>query len=338
MRCVQKRLKVLVAFNESEIDSDAEDPDSISEAAVHSEVEAVAASLGRLGHTFTTLPIVNPIDQLAEIRDFAPDVIFNLCEGLMGNSRLEMHASCVWELLGIPYTGNGPLTQELSRKKSLAKKILEADGVSTPGHILYDAVPESCAIAFPVIVKPSEEDASLGVGVDAIARDMGALQKLVKRILDKYHQPALVEAYIEGREINAAVLGGSTPKVLPFSEIDFSGLDACYPRITSYEAKWLVDHPMYHKTPSVCPAKVDPELAGRLEKAALRVYKTFEGRDYGRVDFRVDAEGTPYVLEFNPNPDISPEGGFAKALRAAEIDFDQFVDGVLHEAHGRRVE
>ena len=120
------------------------------------------------------------------------------------------------------------------------------------------------------------------------------------------------------------------------SEIDFSGLDKCYPRITSYEAKWVEDHPMFHTTPSRCPALVDAELGERLERTARQVYKSFEGRDYGRVDFRVDASGAAYVLEFNPNPDISSDSGFTKALGAASIDFTQFVDSVINEALGRR--
>jgi len=132
------------------------------------------------------------------------------------------------------------------------------------------------------------------------------------------------------------VLGNDPPKVLPISEISFTDLEEDTPHITSYEAKWLYDHPLYQKTPAICPAKIDTELKQRLEETALNVYRVLMGRDYGRVDTRVDAAGNIYVLEFNPNPDISPDAGFVKALRAAGIKYKDFVEFLLNQALNRK--
>jgi D-alanine-D-alanine ligase len=152
------------------------------------------------------------------------------------------------------------------------------------------------------------------------------LGKAVRELFAEYRQPVLVEEFIDGREINAAVLENEgEPFVLPLSEILFDGLPAGSPRITSYEAKWNEKSLWYTGTPAVCPALLEGTARAKLEQIALGVFRLLEGKDYGRVDFRLDAAGNPWVLEYNPNPDISPGGGFARCLAAGGFSFADFM-------------
>lgn len=328
----QQSLKVLIAYNEpdqSKVDSDL---DFLSEEAVKDEAAAVYENLLKLGHTPRYLPLADIATGLQFIKEFNPDIIFNLCEGFRGNARHEMHVAGVWEILGIPYTGNAPMTLGLAQNKVLSKKLFESKKIPTPAYQVFRKVPQETYLPFPLIAKPAREDASLGITQDSVMHNFAELKKVVGNLLEKYRQPILVEKYIPGREFNVSILGNQSPRVLAISEIDFSKLDKQYHAITSYEAKWLTEHPIYRHTPAIVPAPVEADLARRLEDVALRVYQLLMGRDYGRVDIRVDGEERIYVLEYNPNPDISPDAGYARALNAAGLKYHQFIEILINEA------
>ena len=322
----------MIAYNEPIRKSDRE-LDYISEAAVKDEADIVYQVILKSGHVPIYLAVKNLDQVLSKIDRVQPDLIFNLCEGFQGKTHHEMFIAGVWELLGIRYTGNTPLTLGLAQDKVLSKELFQSRGISTPKFQVYSATPQETNLAYPLIAKPSREDASLGIKHgDAILHDFENLKKRVGELLKKYRQPILVEEFIQGREFNISVLGNTPPKVIAISEISFADLDDQTPHITSYEAKWLPDHPLYQKTPAICPAQISSDLQKRLEELALRVYDVLNGRDYGRVDTRVDAEGNIFVLEYNPNPDISPDAGFVKALKAAGIKYKEFVEFLINEA------
>ncbi len=326
----KRSLKVLIVFDEVIADEE-EGLDWVSQAAVRYEVEAVHEALLQLGHRPERLPVQDVRRAIASVEEAKPDVIFNLCESYCGKAQLEMAVAGVWELLGVPYTGNPPLALGMAQHKVVAKQLFAAAGIRTPAYQVFTSVPSSerFSLRLPAIAKPSQEDASVGITERSFIRTLDQLPEVVETLLSKYRQPVLVEEYIEGREFNVSVLDGDPPMVLPLSEIDFSALDSDLPRITSYEAKWLPEHPLYRNTPAVCPAQVERGLRHRLERTALQVFRLLHGRDYGRVDMRVDANGAVFVLEFNPNPDISPDAGFARALKATGIELAEFVDRLL---------
>jgi D-alanine-D-alanine ligase len=329
------KLRVVIAFNAPATKTSGNDLDYISEAAVMDEANIVFETLQALAHTPILLPIHDLTSTLEKLQEIKPDLIFNLCEGYRGNAKLEMQLTGCWELLGIPFTGNRPLTMGLAQNKVLAKKLFEIEKIPTPSYQVYTQSVQSTTLAYPLIAKPACEDASLGITQHSVIHNFGELQKVVDELQNKYQEPILVEKYIPGREFNISLLGNAPPRVLPISEIQFSGFGADEPQITSYEAKWLPDHPLYQRTPAVCPTDIPADLKVRLEQTALAVYSVLMGRDYGRVDTRVTADGQIYVLEYNPNPDISPEAGFVKALRAAGIDYKQFVNLLIHQALNR---
>ena len=330
-----KSTRILVAYNDVPAFKPV-DVDFISEEAVVHQVEAVMSALGEIGCEAHTLPVNDLKQAFAAIDSFRPDVIVNLCEGFQGRSGLEMNVASLWELAGLSYTGNTPLALGLAQNKILAKRLFESKRIPTPAYQVYRSTPESTYLEYPLIAKPSCEDASLGIMYNALIHDFKELQRRVTRLLDKYKQPVLVEHYIDGREFNISLLGNVSPRVLPIAEIDFSGLQDGEERIVSYEAKWIPGHPLYEKTPSVCPAKMDDHLKARLEDLAIQVFRLLIGRDYGRVDVRVDSQNRIFVLEYNPNPDISADAGFAKAVKAAGLTYREFVELLIHQALKRK--
>ncbi len=169
------------------------------------------------------------------------------------------------------------------------------------------------------------EDASLGINAGSVCHDLAHLERQVAYIHDVYKQDALVEEYLDGREFNVSIMGDREPEVLAISEIDFSAMPEGEPRIVSYRAKWDEDSAVYIGTVPICPAEIPKRLENRIRDIALRSYQCVGCRDYGRVDMRSDARGNIYVLEVNPNPDISPKAGFARAARAAGYTYAEMV-------------
>ncbi len=331
----KKKLHVVIAYNEPQ-HKNKNDLDFISEAAVKEEADTVYQVILKMGHVPHFLPVKTLSQAVQQVEELCPDIIFNLCEGFQGNAKHEMHLSGVWELLQIPYTGNPPITLGLAQDKVLAKKLFQTEKIPTPAFEVFETTPEKTSLEFPLIAKPSREDASLGIKHNSLIDNFEKLRFQVDDLLLKYRQPILVEKFIPGREFNISILGAEPPRVLPISEISFAGLEPDVPHITSYEAKWLPEHPLYQKTPAICPAKLDSQLKQRLEATALRVYHILGGRDYGRVDIRVDDGENIFVLEFNPNPDISPDAGYAKALKAAGILYRDFIEIILNHTLARK--
>ncbi len=323
--------KILVAYNSPRQDR-REDPSFISESEVEDLARLVSGTLSSAGFDSELFPVCEIRKDLKKIISVSPSLIFNLCEGYQGESRFEMNIAAVWELLGIPFTGNSSRTLALSQDKAVAKSIFESRNIPTPAWEICPECPSETSLRYPLIAKPSREDASLGIGTDPLVRNLDELKIKVSELLAKFDEPVLLEEFIDGREFNVAIRDdGSGPRALPVSEIDFSALDDSSPRVTSYEAKWLEEHPVYMKTPSVCPAKIDAELAGRLQDISLRVFKSLEGKDYGRVDLRMDGEGRIYVLEYNPNPAIAPDAGFHKSLLAEGVGFGDFLSDLVRK-------
>jgi D-alanine-D-alanine ligase len=215
----------------------------------------------------------------------------------------------------------------LALNKQLAKQVLRMNKIPVPRGMLLSS-PEfdwQGELSFPLIVKPAQEDASVGITPSSVVEDEWELRFQVERLFQQLRQPLLVEEYIHGREINIAVLGNEPPECLPLSEIDFSHMPPGYPHIVTYNAKWKKDSLEYQGTLPICPAEVEPDIAARLRQVALAAYEATGCRDYARVDIRVDAEGNIYVVEVNPNPDISPDAGLARAAQAAGLGYQQLI-------------
>ncbi len=281
---------------------------------------------------------------LRRIQEVKPQVIVNLCESFGDKSEYEANIAAAYELLGIAFTGNGSRALTLCQDKFQAKSILSAHGLPTPKARLVSVVDQVVGLRFPLIVKPNAEDASLGVRPNSVVRDGKSLRERIQKILDIYKEPAIVEEYIEGREFNVAVMDGEEPQALPVSEIDFSAMPPGLPKIVSYEAKWFEDNELYLKTPPVCPARIDHGLRTRLQDCAVQAFRVMGCRDYVRVDFRMNEHDEIFILEVNPNPDISLNAGYVRALNASGLDYPGFwgrmIDNALRRntSHGAAYE
>jgi D-alanine-D-alanine ligase len=218
----------------------------------------------------------------------------------------------------------------MAQNKGLTKKILEANGLPTPKFkVLENSENWQGDIKFPLFVKPLKEDASIGVSNKSYVRNEADLKAQVEYITNRYKQPALVEKYIAGRELNVAILGNENPRALPISEIMFDFKDE--PKIVGFSAKWFKESDEYKKTKPVCPALLDPSVKNNVERIALQAFELLYCRDYARIDIRLK-NNSPWILEVNPNPDISPEAGFSRSLKTAGISYEQFVEKIIQFA------
>jgi len=274
---------------------------------------------------------------LGRVKELNPDALINLCEGYYGRPQWESNVAGIFELLGLSFTGSASKTLAICQDKFKAKAVLKAAGLPTaPAQLMFTG-DEPLELKFPLIVKPNSEDASLGIYPDSVVRDEESLRRQVRRCLANYKQPVLVESFIDGREFNVSVMENGAATPLPVSEIDFSAMPKDMPRILGYEAKWFEDNPLYQKTPPVCPAPVDDDVRANLQGLAAAAFRTMGCRDYARVDFRMDAKGRPFILEVNPNPDISTNAGYARALKAAGIEYSAFWGTMVRNALGRKI-
>jgi len=312
-----------------------EEKDILAEGAIIEEIQAVENAVRSLGHESIVMAVREEISPIIHwLKEYEPDVVFNLCESVYGNSCWEMNIPALLDLFRIPYTGSPPLTLGLCQDKGKVKDILQSHGILTPRYKIFErAVGPVKGNIFPIIVKPLHEDGSLGITRESVVFDDETLSKQIRYIIEQYQQPALVEEFVDGRELNVGLMetNGSVG-ILPISEIDYTEFPKGIPKICGYEAKWVVESAEFQKTKPVCPASLEWLMEKKVGQIASRVFKLFECRDYARVDIRIDREGKIYVLEVNPNPDISPQSGMARALKVQGTTYTGFVGNLIERA------
>jgi D-alanine-D-alanine ligase len=250
-----------------------------------------------------------------------PDLVFNLVESVAGSGRLIHLAPAALEEVGVPYTGASLSALFLTSNKLAAKRLLSLAGLPTPPWQEGDQ-PQGGSWSGPWIVKSVWEHASIGMDDGAVVRTLAAAAQRVHGSPDWF-----AEAYIEGREINLALLGGADgPLVLPAAEIRFDRYPRGKPQIVGYAAKWDQGSFEYRHTPRVfLDPKREDALLARLHQLALACWGLFGLQGYARVDFRLDEAGRPWVLEVNANPCLSPDAGLAAAAARAGIPYPELV-------------
>ncbi len=309
-----------------------------SDAGVMDEVEAVAAALKSCDIPFRIVA-VDSLAALPALLQNAPErLIFNLVENFPGRPADAMQVPILCEAFGKECSGNDSTSQVLALDKWRTKAVLKAAGLPVPAGLIIQpgqrAALNSALPPPPWIVKPLFADASEGIHASSvISGGITNLMKAVSRVHRDFHHPALVEQFFGTREINISVFqDGAHIKTLPVAEIEFRDFGPDRPRIVDYAAKWHTDSFEYKNTIRVIPAVMDKALARRLQEASLAAWHTMGCRDYARVDFRVDEAGHFVILEINPNPDISPDSGFAAALTSSRIPYAYFVAKVCENA------
>lgn len=295
--------------------------------------DAVRAALVSAGHSVAVRAVgADFLEGLRSVAQERPDVVFNLCESLAGDARGEAVVTGILEQMGLPVTGSPALALGLALHKDQAKALLRGNGVPTPDWtILPEGSPVIAAPpAWPVIVKPGHEDGSIGISFGSVASDMEGLRQAVHRVW-RMHQPALVERFVDGRELCVSFLGNAPRTAFPIREISFGPSFAGRPRIVSYLAKWDPSTPEFRDTWSDSCDLPEGTRSGIVD-CARQAFDVLGCRDYGRVDVRLDADGTPYVIDVNPNCDLHPEAGYARAAGAAGLDYPSLIVKLLENA------
>ena len=308
-----------------------------SEVGVLGEVEAVRRALDQLRIPHRVIGVRRFQELPAVLSASDETVVFNLVEGFWADAGRANFVPTVVASFGKACTGNDTQGLLLSLDKWQSKTLLCAAGLPSPDGLIVQpgqSIPMRDLFEGPYIVKPAQADASEGIDKTSIIHNRGkALRDAVERIHDLQAQPALIEQYIDGRELNISVIHRKgEPQVLPLAEIDFSAFEAGRPRIVGYEAKWLEDSFEYRHTPRIIPAPLPKRLTERIRDLAAASCRILSCLDYCRVDFRLDRANRPYVLEVNANPDITPGDGFAAALEAAGISYKAFVKLTIDNA------
>ena len=285
---------------------------------VREVVECVADVLAATGHVVSRVPVKPGLEWIEGCRHV--DLVFNLCEGIGGISRYERFVVGTLELIGVPFTGAGGRTIAVCHEKPLVNALLASVGVPVPEWTTAHHL-DPGAFPLPAIVKPAAEDASVGIDQGAVVTTPAALHARVARIGENFDQ-LLIQRYVEGRELAVGFLGNTT---LPLSEIDYGAMPAGTWPILTFDAKWVTDSPEEIGSRPICPAVVSDDLAARIRRVAGAAWRAVGGTGYGRVDLRVDPDGETWVIEVNPNPDISADAGFARMGRVAGLSYEDLV-------------
>ncbi|MFQ3593328.1 MAG: hypothetical protein SNJ82_09105 [Gemmataceae bacterium] len=331
------RERITVLYNEPILPED--HPDYVSEVDVIDNVDAVEKVLREAGYQVMRLGVTNDAPSLIRgLHEQAPDVVVNLFEGTPDNNANEMYAAGILEWLGISYTGCPFQTLVLARSKHQAKRLFHAEGIPTAAYfVVEDGKVTSNPLRYPCIVKPTQQDASVGVDQASVVTTFEQLQARVRFLYEQFAQPVLVEEYIPGREITLALVEIPQLTLLPGTEVLFQYKNPEFWPILTYKAKWDVDSIEFNETDYHFHAELSPELLDQMHSIAKRAYHLLGCRDYARVDFRLrEGDNQLFVLELNPNPEFAPNRGLANNLWAANISHEQFTRQLVRNALARR--
>jgi D-alanine-D-alanine ligase len=333
---VRTRVAVLynVDFGEA---SHGVDPGHEARADVAHVAAEVAEALADDTHDVVLVPVAADLcDMRDRIVEIAPDCVFNLCESVARDARLESAVALVLDLMGVAYTGSSPEALACALYKDRMKSVLAAAGIATPASCVMSRGVDPCDVSFPAIVKPVREDGSAGISAASVVRCEDELRTRVEHVVSAFGQPCIVEEFVDGRELNVALVGYPAARVLPLSEIDFAALPVGAPRIVSYEAKWSVGSVADLGTRPVLHPDLPNALATKVRRAAQDAFRAIGLRDYGRVDVRVSSSGVPFVIDVNPNCDLSSAAGLSRAAAAVGIDHHSLVRLIVRYALKRR--
>jgi D-alanine-D-alanine ligase len=306
----------------------------------------IEAGVRALGHETARVPVAAEVEAvIAAVRAADPALVFNLAESFDGKSALESNVAALLNLIGLRYTGSSPAGLLMAGDKSLTKQVLGFQGIPTPqfATVFRGALDHVGDLTFPLIVKPPQEDASLGITSKSVVRDLKELFGTMDALQREFQSPVMVEEFIEGREYYVGVLGNVSPQALPVIELDFSAFPADRPKVASYEAKWGEGGTggtgetgaEFAGTRSIFPADLSPDLAKRMQAVAVLAFNALRLRDYGRVDLRVTPDERIYVIEVNPNCYLERSGEFSRAAAEAGMAHDALLARILELAQAR---
>jgi D-alanine-D-alanine ligase len=335
--CYNAPVSVFSVYNGKRTDEETKGKD-LSEKSFVKELNIIRRSLLKYFKEVNSLAVDRNINQtINTINSYSPDIIYNFVESVEGISSYEWCMTGLFQLLSYEFTGCTPITLGNCLNKERTKSILKARNILTPDNITFKPnskfTTRDITLNYPIIIKLNTEDASIGISEFSVVNNYKELRKHFRFLSETYDQDIILEEYIEGRELNVAILGD---KVLPISEIKFTGLPRGLPNIVTYDSKWIEGSTYYCNTKPVVPARLNEKTKKRIEKVAWAAFEALNCRDYARVDIRLNKTGVPFVIEVNPNPDISSDSGFARAAAADGISHEELLYTIANFALNRK--
>jgi D-alanine-D-alanine ligase len=315
-------------------------PDYESEFDSHETIDAIMGALSCKGHS-VDLVEASRSDLIAYFKSNRVDIVFNIAEGKTSKYR-ESEIPAILDYLNIPYTGSNTFALALALNKALTKKILIAEGIPTPHFQLFTKGTEALnpSLKFPLIVKPNREGSAKGINASCVVHNPADLFERARQIIDGYRQEALVEEFIEGKELTVGILENGKTVILPILEIDFSNCKKSGEFFYSWRMKEYQGNEEMGLVPHFhCPARLDKKVESKVKEIALRTHQAVGCFDISRTDIRLSADDIPYVLEINPLPGLDPkESNFPLMAYAAGMKYEDLIETILMSAFMRRRE
>ena len=294
----------------------------------------VVSTLKKSGHEVQCLGITDSLEELRKvITDWKPEIVFNLLEEFDGIVTYDQHVVAFLELLRQPYTGCNPRGLLLARDKPLCKQLLSFHRIPSPQFAVFRRglkVRLPRKIKYPLFVKSTTEDASLGISQASIVTDKQQLKQRIEFVHDQVQTDALVEEYIEGRELYVGVMGNDRLTRLPVWEMRFGSVAESGAGIATRRVKWDKKYQKKHGITSDQAKDLPSGLADEIQKISKRVYRTLDLSGYARIDLRMDEQGSLYVLEANPNPQIARDEDFADSAESANYRYEELLQELLN--------
>jgi D-alanine-D-alanine ligase len=305
-------------------------------------LDQLDSALRANGHTTQRLAVDDTVQPLIDsLTREPPDLVFNLAESFRGKSALESNVAALLNLLDLRYTGSSPAGLILAGDKTLTKKVLAFHGIQSAkfATMYRGQVDWAGDIDFPLLVKPPQEDASLGITQKSVVNNIKELLDVMGGTQEEYQSPVLVEEFIDGREFYIGVLGNSKAEALPVIELDFSKFPKDLPKIASWEAKWgdAGDEKgaQFEGTESIFPTDLSEELTNKLQQVAIDSFQALRLRDYARIDLRVTESEEVYVIEANPNCYLEEKSEFARAAQKSGLEYAAVIARIVELASAR---
>jgi D-alanine-D-alanine ligase len=310
--------------------------DSIAELDSPQTIEALTNAFKSRGHKVIPIEADEKIFDKLRKNKKKIDIVFNIAEGIKGESR-ESHVPSMLEMLGIPYVGSGPFSLALCLNKYRTKEILTYYGIPTPKYQVFHTPSDKLVkgLKFPLITKLAKEGSSMGLTYDSVVENEKDLRRNLKQMIGTYKQEILVEEFIEGKEFAIPLIGNDPPVILPLIEFKFHGKRSIAIFVPDHELKIFKEKNYEIPKSNItyeCPPKIDKKLEAKLKDLAVRAFKATDCRDWCRLEIRVDKKNDPYLIELNPIAGIDPSYRFPFSAKAAGIDYNTLVNKILDYA------
>jgi D-alanine-D-alanine ligase len=323
--------QVAILYNEDKQITRGDPQDLLAIQCTITATQNLSKALAGLGYHVTKIPVRETLEELkGRLHSYSPSdtFIFNNCDGFNGNNLEAVKVIRLIEQMGFKHTGASADSIELCINKPRCKENLQSFGIPTPRYQVFEKAEGQFSLEFPVIVKPSVEDASMGIDLDSVVDNREDLFRRVAYVIDEYQQPAIVEQFIGGRELAVAMWGNEVVEILPIAEDDYSAIPNPLEHLLTYESKWKPESQYFQNIPARIPAPLSAQEVRAVHKVAVDSFRATNLRDLGRVDIRLEND-IPYVIDINELPDLSPDAGFWNSVHTTGLTYAQMVEHIL---------